>query len=141
VFFDLFDHWRIKEANWKSSHEVFISLLFWSFCWRLGAVISSLLLLNYGFVTFIWILKLLELVMFGILEWLYVGRNLIADKSILNKLLLWVSIEIEIEDILFVWCVLWWILNLIFWFIKICKGFLSKWMQTVFHQFQWFMHF
>jgi hypothetical protein len=34
--------------------EVFISLLFSSFCWRLRTVIFSLLLLNYGFVTFVW---------------------------------------------------------------------------------------
>jgi len=60
--------------------EVFISLLFWSFCWRIGAVISSLLLLNYGLYE---ILELLELVMFGILEWLPVGGNLITDKFIL----------------------------------------------------------
>jgi hypothetical protein len=48
------DQWSKLKVITCLLEEVFISLLFWSFCWRLEAVIFSLLLLNYGFVTFVW---------------------------------------------------------------------------------------
>jgi hypothetical protein len=123
MFFDSFDHWRIKEANWKSSRlldEVFISLLFWSFCWRLGDVIFSLLLLNYGFVTFVW-----NSGAFGTGNvW---NTGVVACWWKLNNWKVYTyycefGIEIEIEDILFVWCVLWWILNLIFLLALWCQS-------------------
>jgi len=95
------------------------------------------------------ILEHLELVMFGILEWLPVGGNLISDKFILI-IVSWYwdrdrDRTIEVRRYSFcLMCammnpefdilIIWW-----FWFTRICKGILSKWMQTIFHQFQCFI--